>query len=346
MQSPRILITRLSHIGDCIATVPVVNAIREAYPEAFIGWMVETPSNQLLQNHPALDYLLPVKRGWLKSPVRLWNIRRELQSQRFDIAIDPQSLTKSSVPAWLSGAKRRIGLAAPKGRELAPWLNNELVTPTSPHIVKRSLELLQPLGVEDPAVRFQLWWDPQAEFVADVVLRELHLGAFAVINPGAGWESRRWPHKRFAAVARQLAENPGVPSLVVWAGEEERRWAQEIVELSGGAALLAPKTSLQELASILRRAQFYLGGDTGPMHLAAAVGADCVVLYGPTTPETSGAWGDRHIAIQAVRQQHARKTSGNEAMQAIEVDDVVAGCRELLSRQSREDSTLDLPRAA
>lgn len=342
----RILITRLSHIGDCIATVPVVNAIREAHPQAFIGWMVETPTDQLLTNHPEIDWLLPVKRGWLKSPSRLWQIRRELQAQRFDISIDPQSLTKSSLPAWLSGATQRIGFARPKGKELAPWLNNQLVTPARSHIIERSLELLKPLGVEDPQVKFGLAWDSQAEITAEKMLHDLHLGAFSVVNPGAGWKSRRWPHDRFAVVARQLAENPGVPSLVVWAGEEERKWAEEIVELSGGAAVMAPKTSLQELASILRRCQFYLGGDTGPMHLAVAVGADCVVMYGPTSPTTSGAYGDRHIAIQSYQQVGARRTADNEAMQAIETAEVVAGCRTLLERQAQEDQTLDLPGAA
>ncbi|MCR9120332.1 MAG: glycosyltransferase family 9 protein [bacterium] len=345
--SMRILITRLSHIGDCIATLPMANAIRDAFPFAEIGWIVETPTNQLFENHPSIDHLIAVKRGWLTSPSRLADVRRQVRSLKFDIAIDPQSLTKSSVPGWLSGAKRRIGLAAPKGKELAPWLNNELVKPTKPHIIHRSLELLKPLGIVKPNIDFRLWSDPQAEAKIDDFLTEQGLDrSFAVINPGAGWLSRRWPHKRFGGVARELGQNPGIRSVVAWAGEEEQQWAEEIVAESGGHAVMAPKTSLRELAALLKRSRFYLGGDTGPMHLAVAVGASCIVLYGPTSAETAGAFGPQHVSIQADFQQGHRRTAGNEAMQTITIDRVVAGCREWLSNQPAEDSPSGVPRAA
>ena len=151
VKSPRILIVRLSAIGDAIQTMPVACALRERFPEAFLAWAVEERAGTLLRGHEALDELIVLPRGWLKSPGGVWRLRRRLRDFRFDVAIDVQSLTKSAVLAWLSGARRRIGFGNPGGRELSKWLNNERVDPKATHVVDRYLELLRPLGIESPS---------------------------------------------------------------------------------------------------------------------------------------------------------------------------------------------------
>ena len=162
-RSPRFLITRLSHVGDCILTIPIACALRERFPNALIAWVVEKPSDQLLRRHHAIDELIVLQRGWLKSPKRLAELGRQLKSLQFEVTIDPQSLTKSAVIARCSGAKQRLGLARPLGRELAPALNNQLIRPEQPHVVDRSLELLKPLGITQPAVRFELPTDAASD---------------------------------------------------------------------------------------------------------------------------------------------------------------------------------------
>ena len=132
--SPRILITRLSHIGDCVFTLPVLCELRRAFPQAHICWAVESPSHQLLDDHDALNETIRIPKGWVKSPGLIKEMRRQLREYRFDLVIDPQSLTKSSALGWLSGSKRRIGFAKPWGRELALLLNNEKVHPQSKHL--------------------------------------------------------------------------------------------------------------------------------------------------------------------------------------------------------------------
>ena len=156
MKSPRILIVRLSAIGDAIQTMPVACALRARFPEAFLAWAVESRAAALLRGHEALDELIELPRGWLKSPRGVWRLRRRLHELRFDTAIDVQSLTKSAVLAWLSRAKRRIGFGNPGGRELSKWFNNERVDPKTTHVVDRYLELLRLLGIESPTVRFQV----------------------------------------------------------------------------------------------------------------------------------------------------------------------------------------------
>ena len=154
-RAERILIVRLSAIGDVLHTLPVLCALRDARPAAHLAWMVEGRTVDLLAGHPALDEVIAIRRRWLKSPRAVLDLWRRVQG-RFDVAIDVQGLSKSAVAARLSGARQRIGMAAPDGREISPWLNNARVRPTATHVVDRNLELLAPLGITPLRVRFDL----------------------------------------------------------------------------------------------------------------------------------------------------------------------------------------------
>ncbi len=333
----RVLITRLSHIGDCVLTLPLACAIKDQDPDSTIVWVCEKPANQLLEQHRAVDQLVVVPRGYLRSIRALRRLRSSLQSLDCQVAIDPQSLTKSSVAGWLSGAARRIGFRGKFGRELAPYLHNEGIVPKSTHLVDRTLELLEPLGLQrtDPV------FDLQPGEAADSAVRQFvaasHLGCgFVVLNPGASWESKRWSPRKFARVARHLGEQHNIPSLVTWAGAEERSWAQQVVDRSGGHAVLAAPTSLTELASLMQHAHFFVGSDTGPLHIAGAMKTPCIGLYGPTRPQDSGAYGPGHIAVQAFYQSGDRRTrrTNRTAMNAIDAESVIDACELMISRHS------------
>jgi len=336
-QHPRILISRLSAIGDCVLTTPLLCALRDHLPNAHIAWVTQRASAMLLEGHAALDELIVVPKGWLKSPAEIRELRSKLRARRFDIAIDPHGLTKSSLAAWLSGAKRRIGFDKPRGRELSRWFNRELVTPIDDHLVDAQLELLKPLGIQKPAVRFDLPVIPEVESKVDTMIHAAHISCdFVAVNPGAGWDSKLWSADRYGRAARCLGERHQLPSFVLWSGERERVWAEQIVACSGGRAVLAPPTTLHELASILRRARMFVGSDTGPLHIAAAGGTPCVGLHGTTRPEASGAYGAQHIHIQKRHQDgtcRERRRANNDAMLEIDVDCVVAACEELLRRE-------------
>lgn len=334
-RQPRVLISRLSHIGDCILAIPMLNAIRRHYPKAYIAWVVERPSAPLLDGHQSLDELIVLKRGWLKSPETVWRLRRRLRRLRFDISIDPQCLTKSAVVGWLAGARTRIGFAGEDGRELSRWLNNRLVPRTEPHMVDRGLELLRPLGIEGPEVRYLLPIDTTAEAVAEELAnREENRGGFAVINPGAGWQSRLWPAARYGQVGQYLWDQHGLRSVVAWYGDEEHAMAEEIVAASRGRAVLAPPTDLLSLAAVLEKSCMYIGSDTGPLHLAVAVGTKCVSLHGPTRPSQSGPHGPGHRALQEVYLEgtsRERRKADNATMKAISVEAVCQACSELIA---------------
>ena len=366
--SPNILVTRLSHLGDCIQTVPMLNALRDLFPSARITWIVEPLGARVLQGLPSLDELIIIPKRALSAPGAVWRWRDRLRSAAFDIAIDPQGLTKSAILGWLAGAPTRIGFARADGRELSSWLNNVLVRRTADNVVDRYLELLQPLGFTSRAARFGLhvtqqdrnWADefvthgipsahrplafdakrtpsmsdrlatgPALLQLVETVSARQSTGGFAVLNTGAGWPSRMWETDRFAKVAQFLALDWNLASVIAWAGPAERAAAERIVNQSGGAAILAPPTSLAELAALLQRAWLYVGTDSGPLHLAVAMGTKCVSLHGTTLAAKSGPYGAGHAAVQAYYQQGSsfrRRRAANEAMRAISVEMVCAAC--------------------
>jgi heptosyltransferase-1 len=337
MTVPRFLIVRLSAIGDVIQAVPLACALRERFPEAYIAWAVEGPSGTLLEGHPAVDELICLRRGWLKSPRGVWRLRQHLRSRKFDIVLEAQGLTKAAVLAWLSGARRRIGFGQPWGRELSRWLNTEIVPTGDVHIVERNLRLLRPLGIESPRVRFDLPEQEVDRRAAEAMLRALGIGeAFAVINPGAGWPSKLWPTARYAAVAEYLGRQWNFPTLVVWAGAAERSLTERIAAAAPQFAYAAPETTLTQLAALARCARLFIGSDTGPLHLAAALGTPCVGLYGPWPAARHGPCGPQHIALQKVFFEGStwqRRRAPSTYMEAITIEDVCRACDEILQRE-------------
>lgn len=337
---PHVLISRMSAIGDTILTTPVACRLREAFPDARLTWVVEEKSAKFVDGHPALDETIILPRGWFTSPRGVAAARRRLAPLRPDASIDCQSNTKSALACWLSGAPLRIGLKGKYGAELSPWLNNRLITNRRPHVTDRSLELLAPLGLAAAAEPYEtVAWNlpvcPGADQSVRVWAPIESNDGFAVINPGATWDSKLWEMDRFGELAGRLSERYRLPTIVVWGGDRERAWAEEIVAKSGGGATMAPPTSLTELAALLRQARLVISSDTGPMHLAVAVGTPTVGLFGVTHPDDCGPYGPPHEAVLKRFQSgghRARRRADNSAMREITVDDACLACERVLDR--------------
>jgi len=332
----RILIVRLSAIGDCILSVPVLTALRRNFPNAKIGWVIERAASQLIQGHEALDEMFVVSKKTFKSPRQLWAFGKTIRAWKPDTTLDLQGLTKSSLIAWMSGAKARLGFHRDQfdGREVSCFLNNQLYRPDSDHIVDRSLELLKLLGVNDPKVNFNLPESDNNASFAERAVRALHLeGRFAIINVGAGWASKLWPADRYARVARYLGEQWGIPSLVVWSGEKERSVAEHVVAESNHHASLAPQTTLSQLGSLIRLASLFVGSDTGPMHLSVALGTPTIGLIGPMPIERVSPYGTSHVGVQNIRllkPTDRKKDCG--PMLSIFTEHVTKACDQLMDR--------------
>jgi heptosyltransferase-1 len=338
-RSPRILIVRVSAIGDVIHGIPVLCALRKAYPDAFLAWVAEGTAGDVLDGHPALDELVRVPRRWWKLPREVWRMRQRLRSMYFDIAIDLQCLTKSAITAWLSGAPRRIGKSGAEGRELSRWFNNELVETSGTHVLENYLSMLRPLGIESAAVKFDL---PERAAEAEVVDQFLQTSGlagrrYAVLNPGAGWPSKIWPAERYGALARHLHDVHGISSVAAWGLKTELPLAETIVSESGGHAQMAPPTTMMQLAALCRRAALFVGSDTGPMHLAVAVGTPTISMHGPSWSDWCGAHGPQNIRLQVRYEDGSsleRRRADDAAMRAITVDMAAHACDQLLRANS------------
>lgn len=334
-----IALVKLSSLGDVVHALPVADALATAFPRARLVWLVERREAALLRDHPALDEVIDVDtRAWrsARTPGQvvavirgLMALRRRLRAARFDVAIDLQGLVKSGAVTAATGAPLRVGFAAGRSREgLSALFTNRRVTPPAEarHVVDQYLALLAPLGVtvRPGAARFRLPTRAAAEsriddFFVAVGLKPRH--RVVVLNPGAGKTNKRWPVGRFRGLAERLCHEAGAQVLVLW-GPSEREAARAIAEIAPPRPVLAPPTDLDELLSVARRTSVMVAGDTGPLHLAAAVGTPCVGLYGPTSAVRNGPYGAGHRTL----------TAPDGKMASIEVPEVFEAVLDVLGR--------------
>jgi heptosyltransferase-1 len=288
------LLVRLSALGDIVHAMPVVAALRAAHPAARIGWLVHPRFAPLLDLVEGLDAIHPLDRR--SGAATLAAVRR----LRYDVCLDLQGLLKSAAVARLSGARRVIGFARPWLREPAAALAyNETGGRGDGHVIAKNLSLLATVGIEAPAIHFALRL-PETPVVPCTreILGLPPDGGFALINPGAAWPNKRWPAERFGELARRVRERHGLPSAVLW-GPDEATLAASVARASGGAAQMAPQTSMVEMLTLAQAARIVVSGDTGPLHLAAAAGTPVVGLFGPTPPERNGPWDPRDVTVSA-----------------------------------------------
>jgi heptosyltransferase I len=288
----RLLVVRLGSLGDLVHALPAVAAIRRAHPHAVIDWFVDRVHREFLDLVPILSSVImlrqPTVGGWLEA-------RRELRRRQYEVAIDFQGLVKSAALARVSGAARVIGFSRRSAREpLAALFYTERVkTGDTGHVIDKNLRLAAVTGAPTDRREFPIVPPPSRALDG---IRTVVNGPFTVINPGAAWPNKRWPPERFGAIAAWLLATYGWRSVVLW-GPGEEALAKTVADASGGAAFVAPSTGLGDLVAILREARLMISGDTGPTHIAGAVGTPIVSLFGPTLPGRNGPWFPYDISL-------------------------------------------------
>jgi lipopolysaccharide heptosyltransferase I len=319
----RILVVRLGSLGDLVHTLPAVAALRRAHPTAEIDWLVDAPHRELLTLVPVISSIVTLA----NRSVGAWlDTRRELRRRRYDVALDFQGLVKSAALARLSGAARVLGFDRRGAREgAAAFLYSERVAGEGGHVIDKNLRLAAAAGARTDVKEFPIG---PVSSAALATIRAQVPGAFALLNPGAAWPNKRWPAASFARVARHLGERHGVRSAVLW-GPAEEPLARDVVAASEGAAFGAPPTRLADLVAIAREACLMVSGDTGPTHIAAAVGTPVVSMFGPTNPARNGPWNPSDIALSRYEQcacHYARtcRRGAEWCLATITVEDVLA----------------------
>lgn len=280
----RLLAVRLSSLGDLVHTIPVVPALRAAYPDAQLDWLVDrrwSPLMKLVRGIDEVISLRPGVSGYLQCA-------RKVRQARYSCVIDFQGIYRSAVLGWASGAKRRIGRDRSSARERgAARFYNERVVPSGRHVAEMSLSLAVQAGAQMPA-EMQFPIDvPKEEAAAIREKLRRHGEEYIVVSPGGGWKSKCWPPERFGAICAEVWRRHGIRSVInIAPGEEDL--GEAVVRSAAPAQPSVYCPALPELVALMAEARVALGGDTGPLHLAAAVGTRVVALFGPTNPARNG----------------------------------------------------------
>ena len=344
----RLLVVRLGAMGDILHALPAVTALRRMHSSWVIGWVVEPRWRGLLaapaatergQAMPIVDRLhFAPTRDWRAKPVSMstlrgiQSLRHELRSACYDAVIDLQGSIRSAVVGRMAGHRRIIGEAAPR-EGIARLLFTERVPTHGAHVIEQDFELAQQIaGDELEHIRPELPVYPAAEAWCDDLLRSSGERPVALINPGAGWGAKRWPVERYAEVARGLMSR-GLRVLVN-AGPGEEPMADVIVKEASGAAIPLAM-SLDQLIAVSRRVAICIAGDTGPLHLACALGRPVVGIYGPTDPSRNGPYGTNFRVLRSPesRRDHTRRPEPEAGLLTITPDQVLKAASELLDQE-------------
>lgn len=319
----RVLVVRLGSLGDLVHTLPAVSAIHRTFPRLEIDWLVDVVHENFLALVPILTSVVtlnaPNARGWL-------DVRRRLRARTYDVALDFQGLVKSAALARLSGAQRVMGFDRASLREpIAAVLYGERVpVGEDGHVIDKNLRLAAAIGAHAMMTEFPI---RPVESAALTAVLAKDGSPFALLNPGAAWPNKRWPADRFGRLAAWLHDQHGLRSVALW-GPGEEPLAQAIVDASSGAAFVAPPTQLTDLVALSRAAKLLISGDTGPTHIAAAVGTPVVALFGPTDPIRNGPWvsADRTLSRYSTCDCHyerrCRRTADAWCLATITEEDV------------------------
>ncbi|HEX8812325.1 MAG TPA: glycosyltransferase family 9 protein [Terracidiphilus sp.] len=359
MQSKfRLLVVRLGAMGDILHALPAVTALRLAHPGWQIDWVVDPAWLPLLTTEPAStrgpahrDPKQPLVdnihsaavKAWVRSPLswktsrEISHLRRTLRAARYEAVLDFQGAVRSALIARLTSCQRVIGEADPR-EPVAKWLFTERVETRGVHVIEQDVEVASAVvGDTLEPVLPLLPADPAAQAWCDTLLGARRGLAsqppIVLLNPGAGWGAKRWPVNRYAQVARQLAERGF--AVVVNAGPGETELAETIRVQSGGAAL-AVACSLSQLIALTRRISLAIAGDTGPLHLACALGKPVIGIFGPTDPARNGPYGTRFRVLRSTesKRDHTRRAEPEAGLLTIQPEDVLQAADELLAEEA------------
>ena len=340
-----ILIVKLSAIGDVIHALPVAQALKQQFPKAKITWVVEKPAYDLLTNNPNIDEIIIFEKKKYKSVVGFLkhapSFIKELRQRNFDLALDLQGLFKSGIIGWLSGAKER--LVYENAREGSGFLSNRIVGEHSKgHVAERCLDVARALGCNMDKPIFTICNTPEEQLLTHSIAAKAGLDIdklYVVLALAANWPNKIWPYEHFAKLCDALYRDNIIPVMI--GGPNDGSISKMISAMTEIPPIdLTGKTTLKQLAYIIKKAKVFVGGDTGPMHLAVAVDTPTIALMGPTDIVRNGPLGDKHLPIivpydcAGCWQRACPKKI--DCLAAITVEQVYQGIRNLMPLKSKE----------
>ncbi len=337
----RYLVIRLSSIGDIVHALPAVSALGHSFPDAEITWLAEKRYAMLLEGNPFVQRIITVDTlGWrrrLGSPAAIREILHAVHSLRereFDAVIDFQGLVKTGIIARICRSRTRIGFERPwlKEAEASIFYSYHVSARGRSHAIEEGMALVEHLGASCIAWQFPLPDSPEDTRAVDTMLQEAGISNFILVSPGGGWLAKRWPPASYAALLQRAVRETGENVVLTGAPVDEPDIA-EIIRLSSSARVRYLPTTLRQFIALARKARLFIGGDTGPLHLAAGLGIPIVALYGPTDPVRNGPFSSDDIVLSTHEPvNHTRRARKPHYLEGIGVDDALRAVCERLAR--------------
>ena len=315
MEIQRILIIKLGSIGDVIHTLPTLNALRERFAKAYISWVVEPKAKDILTGHPALDEVIVFERtgSATKTIASFFRVIKKLRRNRYDAVLELQGSLKGGLLAWLSGTPVRLGFKAgsSKVERISTLFTNVKVNEGSaPHILERNLNFAKRLGAGNTVKRY---WpkagnrisfnitigSQESKYIDSFLKRQgIERRRIVILHPGVTWSTKRWPLERYAELADRIKADFENVAVVLTYGPREKSLVEAVVRFSKSSPIISCPTTLGQLIALLARCQTMVSSDTGPLHIAAALGKRVIGLYGPVDSERNGPYGEGNIVIK------------------------------------------------
>jgi lipopolysaccharide heptosyltransferase I len=353
-----VVLVRTSSLGDVVHTLPVAETLKRAFPSVRLAWVVERSFREILEGNPYIDELIEVDfRSWKRRPVRreaiggLLRSLRRLRRRRRHIAVDLQGLVRSGLIAYASGAPVRVGIEEGAVREKLNCIFTNVKGPCADkgaHIVDQNLSLLSVFGVERFHRSFHISIPERVAAGVESFLsapegacRPLRIA----LNPAAGWQTKTWAPERYAALADRIAGQLRARVYLLW-GPGERGLAERVRSLMREDAAILPPMGLKSLAALIARSDAFIGGDSGPLHLASALGVPVVGIYGPSDPSRNGPFAGRSRVVRYTGECagcYKRRCASRECMDRVSVEEVWCALVALLEEAYLDGSRTVVP---
>ncbi|HIE44385.1 MAG TPA: lipopolysaccharide heptosyltransferase II [Candidatus Omnitrophica bacterium] len=326
----RLLILKPSALGDIVHTFPLLTSLRKSFPAFSIFWGVKDKFSELLEGHPYIDQIILWRDG------KLWQFVKEIRRRRFDIVIELQGLFRTGLIAYLSGAPQRWGFSQEESKEWQFMFLNRRVKTKSSHVVEKNLEFAEKLGAKREVEFLIPEREDAKKYIEENLKKALVLpeDKLIALSPGGGWANKIWSDEKFANLGKRLTLKKNWRVLILW-GPGEFKKAISINEIAEGKLVVAPPTGIPQLVSLLKKCSMVIGGDTGPLHLAAALNVPVVGLYGPTPPERNGPYTQKKEVIYHnldCSPCWRKPCKTRDCMDSIEVEEVMEKVEHLASR--------------
>lgn len=339
MADKSFLVVRLSSLGDIVHALPAVSALAKI-PSAAVDWVVETRYRDLLIGNPYLRNVIEIdtlgineKRWSFNSLMAILKSVSILREHRYDAVVDFQSLLKTAVLARCTSSDRRIGFTGDWAREPMAGIlyTHKQCIPRQIHVIQANISLVESLGAQTNHWEFPLPDDMKVRKSLDKKLQKLGIQKYLIVNPGGGWEAKRWSLRNYGELVRQLWKVSSLPIILSY-GPGEEQLANDVLRRAGTSNAFTFATDIPQFIALARRAKLFIGTDTGPLHLSTALGTPVVGIYGPTDPTTHGPFSPVDIFLRnSNRTSHSRRSKDSAAIEGVSVETVLEAARKRLT---------------